>query len=163
MKTCLRTIAILALLALCCAPSAAFAAQGSPAPASETGSASSDAGEEELRVVLPEVRLTLSERLMLQHAICALWHQSLTQPTVNIEGIDPFTLEAPEHIFVDPPSAFDYDGEWYFEGLIRRMAPGADGIERIELLNGFIVRFSRQADGSFRIVSFNFEPLGEAG
>ena len=60
-------------------------------------------------------RLSLTERLSLQSAVCALWHNSMKQNPDVVTNLDPMTLEGPEHIFVDPSSNVYFEnGEWIF-------------------------------------------------
>jgi hypothetical protein len=106
-------------------------------------------------------RITLAERLTLQNAVCALWANGMKQEPAPVESIDLMNAEAPDHIFIDPPSGFYYDnGEWVFEGLIRQMAPDSTGIECIGGIQSFHVVFKKEADGRFAVVSIHFGDLG---
>ncbi len=107
------------------------------------------------------LRLTPAERLTLQNAVCALWHNSMKQNPDAVANIDPMTLEGPEHIFVDPSSNVYFEnGEWIFEGLIRQMAPDNTGIEVISGIQYYNVRFKKLENGRFQITSVHFDHVG---
>ena len=107
-------------------------------------------------------RLTLEERLSLQNAICALWANSMKQEPAPVESIDLMDADAPDHVFLEPLSAFYYDkGEWVFEGLLRQMAPDSSGIECIGGIQSFRASFRKEAAGRFTLLSFFFDDLGK--
>lgn len=106
-------------------------------------------------------RLSLTERLSLQSAVCALWHNSMKQNPDVVTNLDPMTLEGPEHIFVDPSSNVYFEnGEWIFEGLIRQMAPDSTGIEVISGIQYYNVRFKKLENNRFQIASVHFDHVG---
>ena len=106
-------------------------------------------------------RLSLAERLTLQDAVCALWHNSMKQNPDAVTALDPMTLEGPEHIFVDPSSNVYFEnGEWVFEGLIRQMTPDNTGIEAISGIQYYNVRFKKLENGNFQIASVHFDHVG---
>ncbi len=117
-----------------------------------------------MRKPLPEHPLTLGERLILQNAVCALWHDDMMHDPELVQRVDPTTLSIPGDIFIYPPNAFHHDaGEnvWVFEGQVRQMGVQPDGIEVIHDIQSFHMRAKRQSDGSFRIVFLRFEPPGQ--
>ncbi len=187
MKRCTRIMLILAGLMLTSAPcafaapesaasSAAVMEQNAPAgvmTGAERAALDGEVGMPESDLSLGDVdeefspppprdqRLTLAERLTLQNAVCALWANGMKQEPAPVESIDLMNAEAPDHIFIDPPSGFYYDnGEWVFEGLIRQMAPDSTGIECIGGIQSFHVVFKKEADGRFAVVSIHFGDLG---
>ena len=107
-------------------------------------------------------RITLAERLTLQNAVCVLWANGMKQEPASVESLDLMNADAPDHVFIDPPSGFFYDnGEWVFEGLIRQMAPDSTGIEQIGGIQSFRVSFKKEASGSFSVISIYFGDLGK--
>jgi len=108
--------------------------------------------------------LSLGERLVLQNAVCALWHDTVSHDPQAMQQVDPATLPIPQDIFLYPPGGFDYDFEenvWVFEGEIRHMGVQSDGIEFISDAQWFIMRAKQQDDGTFRIIFLEFTPLGQ--
>ena len=176
MKRCTRTMLLFAGLMFAYAP-CGFAAPESaaspaaaveqPAPGGEVGVPAPDPSladmYEEFSPPAPrDQRITLAERLTLQNAVCALWANGMKQEPAPVESIDLMNAEAPDHVFLDPPSCFFYNkGEWIFEGLIRQMAPDSTGIEQIGGIQSFRVSFKKETDGRFSVISIYFGDLGK--
>ena len=177
MKRCTRILLLLAALTLI--PCAAFAAPENAAPASavmphgpegapavDPGPAADPAFEpaeimDGENAPVPEKRLTLGERLSLQNAVCILWVNARKQEPAPVEALALMDAEAPEHIFISPDGGFYYEnGEWIFEGLIRQMAPGSDGIEEVSAIQYFNVRFKTLENGNFSASAIHFADVG---
>jgi hypothetical protein len=120
------------------------------------------AGAEDFNAVdaasLPAKRLTLEERLSLENAVCALWHNAQKQEPAPVESLDIMTLEAPDHVFVQG-YYFAHEG-WVFEGIIRHMVPDSTGIEVISRIQNYRVQFQRLENGGFKVVSAVFSEVG---
>ena len=186
MKRCTRTMLLFAGLMLALAP-CAFAAPesaASPAPAPESAPAGpegapsfdtspvpgpvSEAEREAAMVGAEDFNavdaaqavqwLTLEERLFLENAVCALWHNAQKQDPASVESLDLMTLEAPDHAFVQG-FYFAHEG-WVFEGVIRHMEPDSTGIEVISRIQNYRVQFQRLENGSFKAVSAVFSEVG---
>ena len=102
--------------------------------------------------------LTLEERLFLENAVCALWHNAQKQEPAPVESLDLMTLEAPDHAFVQG-FYFAHEG-WVFEGVIRHMEPDSTGIEVISRIQNYRVQFQRLETGGFKAVSAVFSEVG---
>lgn len=124
-----------------------------PEPASDAEREAALAGAEdvnELDAAQPDKRLTLAERLMLQNAVCVLWHNAQQQTPASVESLDLMNMDAPDHVFISPSAGYYFEkGVWVLEGLIRQMAPDSTGIERIPTVQYFNVHFEPKTDGSF--------------
>ena len=135
-----------------------------PEPISEAEREAALAGAEDVNEMsnpLPARRLTLAERLSLQNAICALWHNSMKQEPTPVENLDLMDLDAPDHIFISPSAGFYFEnGVWIFEGLLRQMAPQQDGIEAVSRVQYFNVQFKPLEDGGFFPVVIHFADTG---
>ena len=186
MKRCTRTMLLFAGLMLALAP-CAFAAPesaASPAPAPESAPAGPEgapsfdtspvpepvseaereaaiAGAKDVNAVdaAQAVQwLTLEERLFLENAVCALWHNAQKQDPAPVESLDLMALEAPDHVFVQG-FYFAHEG-WVFEGVIRHMEPDSTGIEVISRIQNYRVQFQRLENGGFKAVSAVFSEVG---
>ncbi len=181
MKRCTRTMLLLAGLMLALAP-CAFAAPESaatappvpaaeiapaidtspvPGPVSEAEREAATAGAEdvnELESAQIFQRITLEDRLFLENAVCALWHNAQKQEPAPVESLDLMTLEAPDHVFVQG-FYFVQEG-WVFEGVIRHMVPDSTGIEVISRIQKYRVQFQRLENGGFKAVSAVFSEVG---
>ena len=185
MKRCTRTMLLFAGLMLALAP-CAFAApesaapapapasapigpEGTPAidtspvpePASEAEREAAIAGAEDFNALESAQIvqwLTLEERLFLENAVCALWHNAQKQEPAPVESLDIMTLEAPDHVFVQG-FYFVHEG-WVFEGDIRHMEPDSTGIEVISRIQNYRVQFQRLENGGFKVVSAVFSEVG---
>ena len=185
MKRCTRTMLLFAGLMLALAP-CAFAApesaapantapvpapeiapagpEGAPAidtspvpePVSEAEREAAIAGAEDFNELAAR-RLTLEERLFLEDAVCALWHNAQKQDSAPVESLDLNALEAPAHVFVKG-FFFVQDG-WVFEGMLRLMEPDSTGIEVISRIQSYRVQFQR-VEGGFKAVSAVFSEVG---
>ena len=145
-------------------PEGAPAPDLSPAPVSDAEREAALAGAEDFNeadAAPPAKRLTLAERLTLQNAICALWHNAQRQDPAPVESLDLMNADAPDHIFIEQASGFYFDnGVWVFEGLIRQMAPDSTGIEVITAVQYFNVQFKPQENGVFFPVAIHFGDVG---
>jgi hypothetical protein len=103
-------------------------------------------------------RLTLEERLSLENAVCALWHNAQKQEAAPVQSLDPMALEAPDHVFVQG-FYFAHEG-WVFEGIIRHMVPDSTGIEVIGRTQCYRIHFQRVQGGGFKIVDVFFGEVG---
>ena len=188
MKRCTRTMLLFAGLMLALAPcafaapesaatantapvpapaSAPIGPQGapdidtSPEPVSEAEREAAIAGAEDVNALESAQivqRLTLEERLFLENAVCALWHNAQKQEPAPVESLDIMTLEAPDHVFVQG-YYFAHEG-WVFEGIIRHMVPDSTGIEVISRIQNYRVQFQRLENGGFKVVSAVFSEVG---
>ena len=180
MKRCTRILLLFAALLLM--PCAAFAAPESaatappvpaaeiapaidtspvPGPVSEAEREAAIAGAEdvnELESAQIFQRITLEDRLFLENAVCALWHNAQKQEPAPVESLDLMTLEAPDHVFVQG-FYFVQEG-WVFEGVIRHMVPDSTGIEVISRIQNYRVQFQRLENGGFKAVSAVFSEVG---
>lgn len=167
MKRCMYVLLVLTGLLFLPAP-CVFAAAGDTAPAgvaiaqNATPPVDLSAGDIDPDFMpRPAKRLTLAERLSLQNAICALWHNSMKQSPAPVERLDLMELDAPDHIFIDQGSGFYFEnGEWVFEGLIRQMSPDNTGIEKISAIQYFNVRFTQRESGKFFASTIHFGDVG---
>jgi len=115
----------------------------------------------EVDAIPPAKRLTLAERLMLQNAVCALWHNTQQKDPAPVESLDLMNMDAPDHVFISPSAGYYFEnGMWILEGLIRQMTPDSTGIERISAVQYFNVRFEPKPDGSFFPGVIHFADVG---
>ena len=131
-----------------------------PEPVSEAEREAAIAGAEDFNAVdaAQVVQwLTLEERLFLENAVCALWHNAQKQDPASVESLDLNALEAPAHVFVKG-FCFVQDG-WVFEGMLRLMEPDSTGIEVISRIQSYRVQFQR-VEGGFKVVSAVFSEVG---
>ena len=139
----------------------AFDTSPVPGPASEAEREAAIAGAEDFNAVdaAQAVQwLTLEERLFLENAVCALWHNAQKQEPAPVESLDIMTLEAPDHAFVQG-FYFAHEG-WVLEGIIRHMTPDDTGIEVISRIQNYRVQFQRLENGGFKAVSAVFSEVG---
>ncbi len=132
-----------------------------PGPVSEAEREAATAGAEdvnELESAQIFQRITLEDRLFLENAVCALWHNAQKQEPAPVESLDLMTLEAPDHVFVQG-FYFVQEG-WVFEGVIRHMVPDSTGIEVISRIQKYRVQFQRLENGGFKAVSAVFSEVG---
>ena len=133
-----------------------------PDPTSAAEREAAIAGAEDVNEIdaapLPPKRLTLEDRLFLENAVCALWHNAQKQEPAPVESLDLMTLEAPDHVFVQG-FYFVQEG-WVFEGVIRHMVPDSTGIEVISRIQNYRVQFQRLENGGFKAVSAVFSEVG---
>ena len=132
-----------------------------PGPASEAEREAAIAGAEDFNALESTQIvqwLTLEERLFLENAVCALWHNAQKQEPAPVESLDIMTLEAPDHAFVQG-FYFAHEG-WVFEGVIRHMEPDSTGIEVISRIQNYRVQFQRLENGGFKAVSAVFSEVG---
>lgn len=142
-------------------PEGAPAIDTSPEPVSEAEREAAIAGAEDVNALesAQVVQwLTLEERLFLENAVCALWHNAQKQDAAPVESLDIMTLEAPDHAFVQG-FYFAHEG-WVFEGIIRHMEPDDTGIEVISRIQNYRVQFQRLENGGFKAVSAVFSEVG---
>lgn len=145
-------------------PEGAPALDTSPEPQSDAEREAALAGAEdanEASAPQPDKRLTLAERLMLQNAVCVLWHNAQQQNPAPVASLDLMSMDAPEHVFISPSAGYYFEnGVWVFEGLIRQMTPDSTGIEMISNVQYFNVRFEPKPDGSFFPAVIHFDSVG---
>ena len=142
----------------------AFDTSPVPDPTSAAEREAALAGAEdvnEIDAAAPPKRLTLGERLMLQNAICVLWHNAQQQNPAPVESLDLMNMDEPDHVFISPSAGYYFEkGVWVFEGLIRVMSPDSTGIERIPTVQYFNVHFEPKEGGSFFPAVVHFTNVG---